>query len=120
MDSQFCEPTNVAFDFYLRTYRRALARAGGDAATARKLYRYFLEAQIPNPNLGVVQRVDVAGEAKALALSTLQATADAILREGLASKTELEVALAGLAAVTADPTTIIGGPRTFQLWSRKE
>jgi hypothetical protein len=37
----------------------------------------------------------------------------------VASADEVAEALAGLAAVTADPTTLIGLPRTFHVWARK-
>jgi hypothetical protein len=112
----FCDPPNDGFAFYARTYPRVLERRGGDHAIGRELYRYFLDAGIPDPNLRLAQGVDASGDTKALALSTLEATADAILADGLASENELRSALDSLAAFVADPATIIGGPRTFQLW----
>jgi hypothetical protein len=70
-----------------------LERHGGDAAIGRKLYRHFLEATIPDPSVRLVQRADTTGEAKTLSLSTLEATADAIVEEGLASIDEVNVHL---------------------------
>jgi SAM-dependent methyltransferase len=58
--------------------------AARDHAIGRKLYRYFLAAEIPEPRVGLVQPVH-HGEAKTLAWSTLDATADAILADGLAT-----------------------------------
>ena len=58
----------------------------------------------------------MTGEAKTLSLSTLEATADAIVDEGLASVDEVTAALADLAAFTADQATVMGDPRVFQLW----
>ena len=75
-----------------------------------------LGAGIPDPDLRLVQRADVNGEAKTLSLSTLEATADAIVEEGLASIDEVTAALADLAAFTADRATVVGDPRVFQLW----
>jgi ubiquinone/menaquinone biosynthesis C-methylase UbiE len=118
-DGLFCDPPNDGFDFYARTYPRVLERHGGDAVAGRKLYRYFLEAGIPSPNLRLVQSLDTTGEAKTLSLSTLEATADAILAEKLASEDEVNAALASLAAFTDDPATLIGDPRIFQLWCRR-
>ena len=112
----FCHPANDGFAFYARIYPRVLPLRGGDAAIGRKLYGYFLEAAIPDPNLRLVQRADVTGEAKTLSLSTLEATADAIVDEGLASVDEVNTALADLAAFTADRATVVGDPRVFQLW----
>jgi ubiquinone/menaquinone biosynthesis C-methylase UbiE len=112
----FCEPPNDGFAFYARVYPRVLELHGGDAAIGRKLYRYFREASIPDPNLRLAQRADANGEAKTLSLSTLEATADAIVEEGLASIEEVAAAIADLAAFTADRTTVVGDPRVFQLW----
>jgi hypothetical protein len=115
-DGLFCHPPNDGFDLYARLYPRVLERRGGDAASGRKLYRHFLEAGIPDPNLRLVQRADTVGEAKTLSLSTLQATAEAIVEEGLASSDQVNAAIADLAAFTADPGTVVGDPRIFQVW----
>ena len=118
-DGRFCEPPNDGFDFYLRTYPKVLERYGGDAAAGRKLFRYFLEAGIPSPSLRLAQGADTAGEGKTLALTTLEATAGAIIAEQIASADEVSSALASLTAFTDDPSTLVGDPRVFQLWSRR-
>lgn len=115
----FCEPANEAFDFYTRSYSRVLELYGGDPATPRRLFRYFLAAGIPRPKLKLAQTVHDAGEAKTLAVVTLAATADAIVAENLASEDEVNVALASLAAFTDDPNTLVSDPRIFQLWCRR-
>jgi ubiquinone/menaquinone biosynthesis C-methylase UbiE len=116
----FCHPANDGFAFWARAYPLALERHGGDPTIGRKLYGYFVETAIPSPKLRLVQRADVDGEAKTLPLLTMDATAAAIVAEGIASETELDAARASLAAFTADPTTVIGGPRIIQVWSRRE
>jgi hypothetical protein len=118
-DGLFWHPANAGFDLYARLYPRVLERRGGDAAIGRKLYGYFLEAGIPDPDLRLVQRADAVGVTKTLALSTLAATAAAIVEERLASAQEVTAALADLGTFTADATTVIGGPRVFQLWARR-
>ena len=96
-----------------------LARRGGDHAIGRKLYRYLLTAGIPDPQVRLVQPVH-EGEAKTLALSTLEVTADAIVARGPGDcGGELAAALASLRRFTDDPRTLICGPRVFQLWSRR-
>jgi hypothetical protein len=92
---------------------------GGDATIGRKLYRYFLDAGIPRPELRLSQDVGVTGDIKVLMVSTLEASADAIIDAGLAGADEVAAAIADLAAFAADPETVIGGPRTFQLWARR-
>jgi ubiquinone/menaquinone biosynthesis C-methylase UbiE len=119
-DGWFCHPPNEGFAFFLRAYSQVVARRGGDHATGRKLHAHFMDVGIPDPSMNLVQRLHLADEGKKLALSTLDATAEAILAEGIASETEVNEALSSLAQFTNDPETLIGGPRIFQLWSRRE
>ena len=99
--------------------RPGIKRRGGDHAMGRKLYSCFLAAGIPDPEVAAVQSVRTQGKAKALAWSTLDATADAIVSEHLASADEVTAALDDLQRFTADPRTLMCGPRVFQLWSRR-
>ena len=72
---------------------------------------------IPEPEVAVVQRVDRIGEAKSLPYSTVDATADAIVGEGVATAAEVQAALASLAEFGADPNSLSGSPRVFQAWA---
>ena len=118
-DAVFCDPPNDGHEFWKRTYCRALERRGGDPLLGRKLYRYFIESDIPSPQLNVVQLAHSSGEGKTLALSTLEATADAIVAEDVASEDEVTAAIASLTAYTTTPGTVVGSPRTFQVWARR-
>jgi ubiquinone/menaquinone biosynthesis C-methylase UbiE len=118
--ASFCEPPNPGFEFFLHTYCETLERRGGDPAIGLKLFRYFREAGIPGATIDLVQRVDAAGDAKWLPHSTLAATEEAIVAEGIATAGEVATALAALADATADPAAIIGLPRTFQIWARRD
>jgi SAM-dependent methyltransferase len=117
-DGWCCDPPDAGFELFLGTYRRVLAGRGGDDAIGRKLYRMFLAAGVPEPRVTLAQGIH-EGEAKSLAWSTLAATADAVVAEGLASRDQVGAALASLRQFTDDPATIICGPRVFQLWSRR-
>lgn len=119
-DGWFCHPPNEGFDFFLRAYSQVIARRGGDHAIGRKLYAYFLDAGVPDPNVHLVQSLHIADEGKMLALSTFDASADAILAEGVASDSEMKAALASLAQFSGEAGTLIGGPRVFQLWARRQ
>ena len=90
-----------------------------DHAVGRKLYACFLAAGIPDPRAALVQPLCIAGEEKTLAWPTLEASAEAILSERLASEDEVSAALTALGHFTEDPQTLISGPRIFQLWSRR-
>lgn len=118
-DGWCCHPPNEGFDFFVRAYAEVIRRRGGDHATGRKLYHYFLDAGIPTPQVALVQSVFASGEGKELAWSTLDATSEAILAEGVATPGELAAALASLRQFTDDETTLIARPRVFQLWSAR-
>jgi hypothetical protein len=56
---------------------------------------------------------------KELSLSTMANIADAVLAEGLASVDEVRSTITGLAALTADASSIVACPRIFQVRGRK-
>lgn len=118
-DGLFCHPASDGFSFYRRMYPQVCRLGGGDPAIGRKLYRYFLEAGIPAPELRLTQRIGTAGDTKELAVSTLEASADAIVAAGLATAEETAAAITELAAFAADPRSLVGDPRIFQLWARR-
>jgi ubiquinone/menaquinone biosynthesis C-methylase UbiE len=118
-DGWCCHPPNSGFALFLDSYRRILERRGGDHAIGRKLYRYFRAAGIPHPEISLVQAPHL-GTAKMLAWSTLEATADAVIADRVATRQQVVAALATLRQFTDDPDTLICGPRVFQLWSRRQ
>lgn len=118
-DGWCCDPPNDGFDFFVSKYRDVIAARGGDHALGRKLRRLFAEVGIPEPEVQLRQAVHTADEGKILALSTLEATCEAMLAEGVASAEDIEAALASLERHTSDQTTLICGPRIFQLWARR-
>lgn len=73
-------------------------------------------AGIADPAVTVVQRAD---STKTLPYSTVLATAEAIVHEGIVTGEEVEVALATLADFAEDPASLCGSPRVFQAWSRR-
>ncbi len=73
-DGWCCHPPNQGFEFFVRTYAEVIRRRGGDHASGRKMYEYFLDAGIPTPHVALVQSVSIGGESKELAWSTLDAT----------------------------------------------
>lgn len=115
----FSQPPNDGYAFWSRAYPRVLEGHGGDPAIGRKLYEYFHAAGIPRPTVRLVQRADVDEEAKILPLLTIEATAGAIVEEGIATSDEVDAARASLAKFANDPRTLGVGPHVFQLWSRR-
>lgn len=115
----FCDPDNDGFDFYRTMYPRVCASNGGDATVGRKLSRYFAEAGIPAPEMRLVQSFGASGDLKALAVATLEASGDEIVAAGLASRDEVATAIADLQAFADTAGTLIGDPRTFQVWASR-
>ena len=118
-DGLHSDPPNEGFEFWRRINPAVLESHGGDPRIGRKLHRYFLEAGIGNPKVRLTQDVNTAGEAKTLPEVTLAAMSDAIEDAGLSSRAELVTAIESLTSYSADPTTLVAGPRVFQVWSRK-
>jgi ubiquinone/menaquinone biosynthesis C-methylase UbiE len=118
-DGLFCEPANEGFAFYARMFPRVVASYGGDSRLGRRLYRLFLEVGTSEPHVKLVQRADATGAEKTLALLTLEATAQAVVEAGLATLDEVRSASSSLEEFIADRTTIVSGPRIFQVWSRR-
>jgi ubiquinone/menaquinone biosynthesis C-methylase UbiE len=116
----FCDPPNEWHGFWHESYARVLRSHGGDPSTGRRLYRLFLAAGVDAPlTVTVSQRADLDHEAKRIPALTVAATADAIVAEGIASPQEVQEAIARLEEYAADPTTMIGSPRMFQVWARR-
>jgi ubiquinone/menaquinone biosynthesis C-methylase UbiE len=118
-DGWACYPPSSGLDFFTRTYAEVIRRYGGDHSMARKLYAYFIEAGIGRPEVQVNQPFYTEGEGKTIAWSTLDATADPIVAESIASRDEVEAALLDLERLAEDPESLLLGPRIFQLWRRR-
>jgi hypothetical protein len=110
----------ATFALFLRTYPELLRRRGGDATIGRKLHHYFREVGASTSALAAVNSAHSTGWLKTLRLSTLEAAAEAIRDEGLATSEELDEAVRSLTAFTEDPDTVIGGPLVFQAWARRD
>jgi ubiquinone/menaquinone biosynthesis C-methylase UbiE len=119
-DGEFGEPPNEAFASAQRLYRALVDRRGGDPVAGRRMFRRFLEADIPRPSVRLVQRVDTEGEAKTLFVLTFRAIATAVVDEGIATDEEVDSTLAGVEAFVDDPDTLVAQPRIFQLWRRRD
>ncbi len=118
-DGWACYPPSSGLDFFTRTYAEVIRRSGGDHSMARKLYAYFIEAGIGRPEVQVYQPLYIEGEGKTLPRINLEATADLIVAESIATRDEVRAALLDLERVADDPGTLILGPRIFQLWRRR-
>ena len=116
----FCHPPDDAFNRYCELYVQVVARRGGDANAGATLFQLCLGAGLRDVEVQVVQPAHGgSSEEKGLSLSTMINIADSVLAEGLAAETEVRETIAGLAAITEDPGSVIGCPRIFQVRGRK-
>lgn len=118
-DGWTCHPPSSGLDFFTRTYAEVIRRSGGDHSRARKLYALFVEAGIGRPEVQVTQPIYIDGEGKTLPWRTLEATADLIVAESIASREDVEGAMSDLKRLAEDRDTLVLGPRIFQLWCRR-
>jgi SAM-dependent methyltransferase len=118
-DAWFCYPPNAGFEFFRRTLGEVIDRQGGDHAIGRKLVSRFREAEIPSPRFEVATPVFLEGEEKRIPWSTLDATADSIVAERIATREAIAAALHELEGFAEDSSTLMIGPNVFQLSSRK-
>lgn len=118
-EAAFCFPPVDAFDFWIDRYSKVLRHYGGDPALGRKLFRLFLHAGLPTPDVHVSQRVLRDLPAKLLPMLTVAETADAMMDAGVATHGEVDAAVAALQAAADDPATICAGPRHFEVLTRK-
>lgn len=112
----FSYPENPHFRRTLEIYCQVVRRKGGDPDIGFKLPSLLRQAGFRSIAIGLVQPAHLDGEHKRLVLVTLENIRDAVLAEGLASAGDFEATVEGLAAFTADPTTLISLPRMFQCW----
>ncbi len=117
--ADFCEPPHPGFDFWQYAYQETLRRHGGDPLSGRLLHSRFREVGIADPQLEVVQHVYLTGEGKLMPYLTIARTALKIIASGVATRAEVDVALAQLEALANDTTTAVSSPRLFQCWARK-
>lgn len=115
----FCYPPQAAFDFWIERYSQVLRRHGGDPQSGRKLASRFVEAGIPQPEIRMIQRVYLTGEAKQLPLLTVEATADAMMAAGVATREEITAAKAELGQLGNDSSVLFAMPRIAQAWARR-
>jgi predicted O-methyltransferase YrrM len=116
----FCHPADAAYTRYCELYVQVIGRRGGDACVGPRLHGLCLSAGFDDLHVQVVQPAHCGTcLEKELSLSTMANIADAVLAEGLASVDEVRSTITGLAALTADASSIVACPRIFQVRGRK-
>jgi SAM-dependent methyltransferase len=115
----FSFPDSAAFRRYHDLYCAVVARRGGDANIGPRLPGLLQSSGFGSIEVGVVQPMGLDGEAKLMSALTLERIADAVLEDALASREEVDELIEALYALAADPATLAGVPRVFQVSGRR-
>lgn len=113
-------PDSAAFHRYGELYCTTVTRRGGDPNIGPRLPVILKQQGFAAVGVHVVQPTGLEGEAKLLSPLTLENIAGAVLQDGLASREEIDDLVQALYAFAADPMTLSGMPRVFQVWGRRD
>ncbi len=114
----FAEPDCPALTRFVELYGLSVRRRGADPNIGPRLPGLLRGAGFDEVHLKLAQQVAMVGGIKLLTCITQANIADAVLKDGLVTETELRKTIDELNAFARDPHTVLGGPRVFQAWSR--
>jgi SAM-dependent methyltransferase len=105
-----CAAITRADDLYIEASRRN----GGDPFIGRRLHRLIESAGFVGVETSLAQPFGRSGSAKQTVRLTLEAIADRVVDDGIATREDVDVILREVEAFTARPDTMISMPRIFQ------
>jgi SAM-dependent methyltransferase len=118
-DASFCHPQSFAYERYCDLYCAVVRRRGGDPCIGPRVPSLLLQAGFTISDLRVAQPAGIAGEVKIMAAITLENIADAVINEGLATRSEVDRLVADLYAFAEQPDSIMSVPRIVQVAGRQ-
>jgi SAM-dependent methyltransferase len=116
----FTYPDSATFHRYRELYCATVTRRGGDPNIGPRLPLLLKEQGFADVGVHLVQPTGMEGDVKLISALTLENIAGAVLHDGLASQQEIDDLVQALAAFAADPLTLTGMPRVFQVWGRRD
>jgi len=115
----FSYPESPAVRRYVELYSDTLKRRNGDPDIGLRLPELLSESGFENVHVSVVQHAGLSGDTKMIAPMTLENIADAVVAEGVASRSEVESLLVELYDFARDPNTLLSGPRIIETWANR-
>jgi SAM-dependent methyltransferase len=115
----FTYPSCPSYDRWVCWYQETVRRAGGDADLGPRVPALLHSVGVTDLAVRVVQHAYLDGPNKHLQEKSMANMKTAVVAAGVASADEYAAAQAELEAFTADPTTLIAGPRMIQAWGRR-
>ena len=117
--ADFVYPESKAFQRFHELYCTVVRRRGGDPNIGRRLPLLLKACGFEHIGTCVAQPIAFEGEIKLMNPVTMENIADAVVKEGLAGREEIEQVIAELYDVAADDNTVVGLPRIVQAWGRR-
>jgi SAM-dependent methyltransferase len=114
----FAEPQCPALTRYTELYTQSVRNRGADPWIGPKLPGHLREAGFEDVNVQLYHPVALHGGIKQLTCTTLANIGAAVLHDNLTTEEEFTATLSELTAFADDTSTLMGGPRTFQVWGR--
>ncbi|HTV34260.1 MAG TPA: methyltransferase domain-containing protein [Methylocella sp.] len=115
----FTYPESDAFQRYKDLYCTLVRRRGCDPNIGPRLPFLLTDGGFEGVNMTLIQPIGTSGEVKLLNPITLENIAGAILRDGLATRQEIDGMVDDLTRFAANPRTVAGVPRIIQAWGRR-
>ena len=112
----FSYPESPAVSRYVELYTRTAQCRGADPNIGPRLPALLTAASFHDVQMNVVQPAGTTGEVKLISPLTMEAIADAVMTEGLASHAEIEQLVAQLYEFAHSPDTVGCMPRVVEAW----
>ena len=113
----FSYPDSPALQRYRALYCATVTTRGGDPYIGPRLPLLLKQQGFDRVGVHVVHPAGIEGDVKLISPLTLEAIAGAVLQDGLASQAEIDSLVQDLYTFAADPLTLSGMPRVFQVWA---
>jgi SAM-dependent methyltransferase len=104
---------------YVAFYTDTVKRRGGDANIGPRLPTMLRAANFEGVDVNIVQPVGIEGEVKLISPLTMEAIADSVISEGLATREEVDQLVAELYEFARKPDTLGCMPRVFESSGRR-
>ena len=114
----FCHPPLPAFNRYVELCAEVMRRRGGDPDIGLKLPALLAGAGVAIGGVGVTHPADLAGDVKLFSALSMEAIANAIVAESLATRDQVDQLIAALHENARDATSFASDARAIQVWGR--
>jgi ubiquinone/menaquinone biosynthesis C-methylase UbiE len=115
----FCYPVSPSLGRYVELYTQTVKRRGGDANIGPRLPALLAESGFQNVQMSVSQPVGTEGEVKLINPLTMENISEAVIAEGLASRSEIDQIVAELHEFARAPGTVASGARVVEAWGNR-